>query len=142
MNSSSLLAAHRPQLLHAMLRVRDLSRALDFYCGVLGLRELRRIVFEAQGRTLVFLGMSDDVASGPGGMQIELWHESDGIAIDHPSRAGHVGIGVRDIVGCVATLAAAGVEILKDPAPVRPGGRVIAMIRDPDGHEIELLASD
>ena len=57
-------------------------------------------------------------------------------------RAGHVGIGVRDIVGCVAKLAAAGIEIFKDPAPVRPGGRVIAMIRDPDGHEIELLASD
>lgn len=125
-----------------MLRVRDLPRALDFYCGVLGLRELRRIVFETEGRTLVFLGMSDDLAAGPGGMQIELWHESDGLAIEHPQHAGHVGIGVRDIAGCVATLAAAGVEVLKEPAPVRPGGRVIAMIRDPDGHEIELLASD
>ncbi|NDD73480.1 MAG: lactoylglutathione lyase [Gammaproteobacteria bacterium] len=142
MSTQALLATHRPQLLHAMLRVCDLSRALNFYCGVLGLRELRRIVFEAEGRTLVFLGMPDDVGGGPGGMQIELWQESDGVAIAHPPRAGHVGIGVRDIAGCVATLAAAGVEILKHPAPVRPGGRVIAMIRDPDGHEIELLASD
>lgn len=142
MSVRPLLAAHRPQLLHAMLHVRDLPRALGFYCDVLGLRELRRIVFETEGRTLVFLGMPDEIAGGSGGMQIELWHERDGLAIEHPQRAGHVGIGVRDIVGCVATLAAAGIEILKNPAPVRPGGRVIAMIRDPDGHEIELLASD
>ena len=28
--------------LHTMLRVRDLDRALDFYCNKLGLKEMRR----------------------------------------------------------------------------------------------------
>ena len=28
------------------------------------------------------------------------------------------------------------------PAPLRPGGRAIAMLEDPEGHEVELLASD
>lgn len=141
MSGPALLAAHEPSLLHAMLRVHDLPRALSFYCDVLGLREIRRIVFEQEGRTLVFLGMTNADGTPRDGMQIELWHEGDGVQIEHLSRAGHVGIGVRDIDTCVARLAAAGVEILKMPAPVRPGGRVIAMIRDPDGHEIELLAS-
>lgn len=138
MSTPSLLGSHAPTLLHAMLRVQDLSRALAFYRDVLGFVELRRIEFATEGRTLVFLGMPD---GGAQAMQIELWHEADGPPIAHPERAGHVGIGVRDIEGCVAKLAAAGVPIIQKPAPVRPGGRVIAMILDPDGNEIELLAS-
>lgn len=136
MSDAPLLATHAPTLLHAMLRVQDLPRSLAFYCDVLGLTEKRRITFTEEGRTLVFLGMTHD-----DGMQIELWHEGDGVAIEHVSRAGHIGIGVRDIETCVDRLDAAGVTVLKRPAPLRPGGRVIAFVLDPDGHEIELLAS-
>ena len=32
--------------LHTMLRVRDLDRAIDFYCNALGLKESRRRVDE------------------------------------------------------------------------------------------------
>ena len=41
--------------LHTMLRVRDLDRALDFYCNALGLKETRRRVDEKNRYTLVFL---------------------------------------------------------------------------------------
>ena len=46
--------------LHTMLRVRDLDRALDFYCNALGLKETRRRVDEKNRYTLVFLTAPDD----------------------------------------------------------------------------------
>ena len=46
--------------LHAMVRVADLDAALDFWCGKLGLVEIRRTVNEAGRFTLVFLAAPDD----------------------------------------------------------------------------------
>ena len=129
-----------PRLLHTMLRVRDLAQMLDFYCGTLGMRELRRIEFPAERYTLVFAGFAGDPAEA----QVEFWHDWDR---EQPygtrnSGYGHLGIGVRDIVGCIAVLRAKGVRILREPGPMRQGGRVIALIEDPEGYEIELLATE
>ena len=41
--------------LHTMVRVSDLERSLEFYCGHLGLREVRRTDNEKGRFTLVFL---------------------------------------------------------------------------------------
>lgn len=135
---------HAPRLLHAMLPVSDLERSLAFYARWFDLVEQRRIHFPEIPRTLVFLANrgADAVA-----MQLELWHEplaTTGAVPSHSSVAlsGHIGIGVRDILGLVAALRVAGVSVLRAPAALRPGGRVIAMIQDPDGHELELLADD
>ena len=50
--------------LHTMVRVSDLDAALDFYCGRLGLSEVRRVE-NPQGRfTLVFLGAPGDIGEG------------------------------------------------------------------------------
>jgi lactoylglutathione lyase len=135
------IGAHAPQLLHAMIRVGDLDRALAFYCGLLGLREVRRIGVPEQGLTLVFLGYPD---APPNSMQIELWHEpsATGAQTEAGAHGGHVGIGVRRLADCVASLAAQGVPVRRAPGPMRPGGRLIALVEDPDGHEVELLATD
>lgn len=119
-----------------MLPVADLERSLAFYARWFGLVEVRRIPFPDIPRTLVFLAQPD---AGPAAMQIELWHEP---GQTHAPSAGHVGIGVRELHTLVAALAADGVTVLRPPAALRPGGRLIAMIRDPDGHELELLADD
>ncbi len=134
-----MIAAFEPRLLHTMLRVHDLPGMLDFYCAVLGMRELRRIEMPELRRTLVFIGFG----SAPSDPQVELWHDWDtaGTSVPREASAGHLGIGVRDIEQCVRALAAAGVRVTREPAPLRPGGRVIAMIEDPEGHEIELLAA-
>lgn len=48
------------KFLHSMVRVRDLDAAIDFFCGKLGLVEIRRNDYP-QGRfTLVFLAAPDD----------------------------------------------------------------------------------
>lgn len=136
------LAMHGPRLLHTMLPVRQLEPMLAFYCGTLGMREIRRIEFPDDGYTLVFIGFdpAGDAA------QVELRHDW-GVPATPPHAAspgspwaGHLGIGVHDIEGACARLAALGVPIRRAPAPMRPGGRVIALIEDPEGNEVELLA--
>ena len=46
--------------LHTMVRVSDLDASLDFYCGKLGLVEVRRMGNEKGRFTLVFLATPDD----------------------------------------------------------------------------------
>jgi lactoylglutathione lyase len=156
--SAAPAAAYAPRYLHVMLRVRDLDAMLGFYCGLLGMHEQRRIEFAAQRYSLVFIGYGTR-ADEP---QIELWHDWDGHDPAAASRAGprrdagsgdradataargfgHVGIGVRDIAACVHDLALRGATVVRAPAPARPGGRVFALLADPDGNEVELLAAD
>lgn len=127
------------RIVHTMLRVRDLPRALSFYCGALGMRERRRIEFSEQRYTLVFVGFGTD----PQSAEIELWHDWDrrepwtvaGTAY------GHVGIAVEDLAGEVERLRRAGVRVTRDPGPMRPGGRPLALVEDPEGNEVELLAA-
>ncbi len=122
-----------------MLRVRDLDAMLQFYCGVLGMRELRRIEFREQRYTLIFCGFGTAAEDA----QLELWHDWDRTqALVHGSTFGHLGIGVRDIGGFCEYLRSRGVTIRRNPAPMRPGGRVIALIEDPEQNEVELLAND
>jgi lactoylglutathione lyase len=136
--SEETRSAHPAQLLHAMLRVANLERSLAFYAEHFGLREIRRLHFPEIPRTLVFIGHPE--ANGAT-MQLELWHEpAQPSAPTGPQ--GHVGIAVHDIDAFVARLAARGVAILQPVGALRPGGRRLAVIADPDGHELELLAQN
>ena len=125
---------------HVTVRSADFDRTERFYCDLLGMRELRRIEMPELRRTLVFAGYG----GSPEQAQVEFWHDWDDTA--PPAAQGaheaHLGIGVRDIQGCVRELAARGVRITREPAPIRAGGRVIALLEDPEGHEVELLATD
>ena len=50
------------RILHTMLRVRDLDKAMHFYCNLLGLEEVRRRTDEKAKYTLVFLAAPEDAA--------------------------------------------------------------------------------
>lgn len=141
----------KARLLHAMLRVANLERSLAFYREFFDLQEVRRIDLTAPTRTLVFIAPAETSAETQAReMQLELWYEPDAAQSDsvkpsnqdHASRpsSSHIGMGVSDLEGCVERLRAKGVSILQEPAALRPGGRIIALIADPDGHEIELLS--
>jgi lactoylglutathione lyase len=121
-----------------MLRVSDLQRSVAFYERHFGLREQRRIAFPEIPRTLVFMAADGDNGAG---MQLELWHEPSD-PVGPVSHNGHLGIGVHHIDEFVAKLASHGVLVQQAPRALRPGGRRIAVITDPDGHELELLALD
>lgn len=117
--------------LHTMLRVRDLDRALAFFVGSLGLRELRRRD-SPQGRfTLVFLGTG---ATGDAA-EIELTHNWDESEPYPTGRFfGHLAFEVDDIYATCARLHDAGVTIHRPPRDGR-----MAFVKSPDGHSVELL---
>lgn len=119
------------RFLHSMIRVRDLDATLRFFCGLLGLKEIRRSESESGRFTLVFLstGTAGDSA------QIELtynWDQKD--AYTGGRNFGHLAFEVDDIYALCDTLAAAGVTILRPPRDGR-----MAFIRSPDEISVELL---
>jgi lactoylglutathione lyase len=115
--------------LHTMVRVTDLERSLEFYCGALGLEELRRAEVPAGRYTLVFLA-----APGDSSAQVELTYNWDPEAYTGGRNFGHLAYQVDDIYARCERLRSAGVTILRPP---RDGH--MAFVRSPDGISIELL---
>jgi len=123
------------RLLHTMIRVADLDRAIDFYTRVLGMQLLRRKDYP-QGRfTLAFVGYGDEAETSV----IELTHNWDTDVYDIGNGFGHLAIGVPDIYNVCAGIRAAGCVIVREPGPMKHGSSVIAFVNDPDGYAIELI---
>lgn len=127
--------------LHTMLRVRNLDAALDFYVGKLGLKETRRRVDEKNKYTLVFLIGPDDATTVEGskkagrpGPEVELTYNWDSEDYGEARFFGHLAYEVDDIYATCDRLMKAGVTINRPP---RDG--VMAFVRSPDHHSIELL---
>ncbi len=123
----------RSDLLHTMIRVKDLERSVRFYTEVLGLREQRRTVLEKADATLVFL--ADEGAHHP----IELTYNHDGRDYDLGNQFGHFAFGVGNLDRAREELRGHGVDFSRGPYRVSEGGSRIAFIKDPDGIEIELI---
>jgi lactoylglutathione lyase len=129
------------RFLHTMLRVRNLDAALDFYVGKLGLKETRRRVDEKNKYTLVFLAGPDDSdalatakSKGRPGPEVELTFNWDTEDYGEARYFGHLAYEVDDIYATCERLMKAGVTINRPP---RDG--VMAFVRSPDHHSIELL---
>ena len=129
------------RFLHTMLRVRDLDRALDFYCNKLGLKEVRRRVDDKGRFTLVFLAASTDETlvaerkrAGRDAPLVELTYNWDTEDYGEARYFGHLAYEVDDIYALCEKLMAAGVTINRPP---RDGQ--MAFVRSPDKHSIELL---
>jgi lactoylglutathione lyase len=127
--------------LHTMLRVRDLDRALAFYCDALGLKETRRRVDEKNRYTLVFLTAPEDEGlldasktKGRDAPQVELTYNWDTEDYGEARYFGHLAYEVDDIYATCDRLMKAGITIHRPP---RDG--VMAFVRSPDNQSIELL---
>ncbi|HYF22658.1 MAG TPA: VOC family protein [Caulobacteraceae bacterium] len=124
------------RFLHAMVRVRDLDQALDFWCAKLGLVEVRRNDYP-QGRfTLVFLAAPQDAerARAEAAPMVELTYNWDPETYDGGRNFGHLAYEVEDVYATCARLADGGVTINRPPRDGR-----MAFVRSPDGISIELL---
>jgi lactoylglutathione lyase len=122
--------------LHTMIRVRDLEKSLDFYTHKLGMRVIRQKEYPEGKFTNTFVGYSDD----PRAPMIELtynWGREQDYELG--DAWGHIALAVEDIYRTCAELEAAGVPIPRKPGPMKHGTTVIAFIRDPDNHSIELI---
>ncbi|MGA0530749.1 VOC family protein [Hansschlegelia sp. KR7-227] len=115
--------------LHTMVRVSDIDASLEFYCGKLGLQEIRRTESE-QGRfTLIFLA-----PPGQPDAQIELTYNWDPETYGEGRNFGHLAYEVDDIYALCERLMKAGVTINRPPRDGR-----MAFVRSPDNISIELL---
>jgi lactoylglutathione lyase len=121
---------------HTMIRVEDLETSLSWYTDHFGYEEVGR--WEADTFTNVFLRPPD--AHGDAAA-LELTYNHDGRTYDLGDAWGHVAVRVPEgeLEAAYRDLVDAGVEDYRDPESC--GGRY-AFVRDPDGHEIELVQRD
>ena len=125
------------KLLHTMVRVGDLPRAIEFYTHVLGMKVLRTIDVPAHRYKLAFVGYG--AGNADGSAEIELTYNYDVTVYDQGSAFGHFAIGVPDVAATCAQVRAAGGTVTREPGPVKGGTTVIAFVQDPDGYKIELI---
>ena len=122
--------------LHTMVRVRDLDASLNFYCALLGLKEMYRRESEKGRFTLVFLAASADAerAQAEQAPFVELTYNWDAEDYQGGRNFGHLAYRVDDIYDTCKRLMDGGVTINRPP---RDGH--MAFVRSPDGISIELL---
>lgn len=131
----SRLPLHDARLLHAMLRVRNLDRALEFYVDKLGMRLLRRQDFPDDRFTLAFVGYSPESVA----TVLELTFNWGEQSYEIGTAFGHVAIEVSNVGLVAQALSDAGVPITRPPGPLKGGDEVIAFVEDPDGYRVELI---
>ncbi len=122
--------------LHTMIRVKNLNTSLDFYCGKLGMVEVRRKEFEDARFSLIFLAASEDKVSGAANQAplLELTYNWDDQDYDEGRNFGHLAFEVDDIYSLCQSLTDAGVIINRPPRDGR-----MAFVRSPDNISIEFL---
>jgi lactoylglutathione lyase len=127
------------RILHTMLRVGDLQRAIDFYTGVFGMKLLRKSDNPEHKYTLAFVGFGDEST----GAVLELTYNYGVDKYEMGNAFGHVAISVENAAAtCDAVRALTprfGGRITREAGPVKGGKTVIAFIEDPDGYKIELI---
>lgn len=126
------------RILHTMLRVGDLQRAVDFYTKVLGMNLLRTTERPEQKYSLAFVGYG----TNPEHAELELTYNHGVDKYELGTAFGHMAIGVPDVYAACDRIRAAGGNITREPGPVKGGNTVIAFVTDPDGYKIELIQRD
>lgn len=119
------------QFLHTRLKVRDLERAIAFYCTFLG-AELTDRKVSGRGTQLAFVRLPGANAD------LELAHLPWDPDFKLDEDIFHLAFEVDDMEATIASMRAAGIVITEEPEKSSTG-TWMAFIADPDGYEIELL---
>ena len=123
------------RILHTMIRVGDLDRAVRFYTEVLGMRLLRETDRPEQKYTVAFVGYGDEASHAV----LELTYNYGVDRYDPGTAFGHVAIEVEDAKAACEAIRARGGAVTREAGPVTGGTTVIAFVQDPDGYKIELI---
>jgi lactoylglutathione lyase len=123
------------RLLHTMLRVGDMDRAIRFYTETLGMRLLRRKDYPEGKFTLAFVGYQDESA----GAVIELTYNWGVDHYDLGEAFGHIALEVENAALACDAIRARGGKVVREAGPMKHGTTVIAFVEDPDGYRIELI---
>jgi lactoylglutathione lyase len=128
------------KLLHTMLRVGDMQRAIDFYTRVLGMNLLRTTDRPEQKYSLAFVAYGRGNADG--NAEIELTYNYGVEQYEMGGAYGHIAIGVDDVAATCERARAAGARITREAGPVKGGNTIIAFLEDPDHYKVELIQTD
>jgi lactoylglutathione lyase len=123
------------RILHTMIRVGDLQRALDFYTQVLGMKLLRKNDYPGGRFTNAFVGYDEESRAAV----LELTHNWDTASYDPGTGYGHVAIEVDDAYRACEDVKRRGAKVTREAGPMKHGTTVIAFVEDPDGYKIELI---
>ena len=123
------------RILHTMLRVVDLDRAIAFYTEVLGMRVLRRIDYPEGKFTNAFVGYQDEHE----GAVLELTYNWGVDKYELGSAYGHIALEVEDARAACDEIRQRGGKVVREAGPMKHGTTVIAFVEDPDGYKIELI---
>ena len=123
------------RILHTMLRVGDLQRAIDFYTKVLGMHVLRTTERPEQKYSLAFVGYGDEANHAV----LELTYNYGVGHYDLGTAYGHIAIEVDDAHAACDAVRNKGGKVTREAGPVKGGTTVIAFVEDPDGYKIELI---
>ena len=126
----------QPTLDHVMMRVEDLDRSLEWYSTHFDYEEKGR--WEADTFTNVFLGPEDVHDQGA---LLELTYNHDDRTYEMGDAWGHIAVRVPEdeLQESYDELIDNGVEDYRDPESC---GNRYAFVKDPDGHEIEIVKRD
>ena len=121
---------------HVMMRVEDLEESLEFYTTHFDYEEKGR--WEAETFTNVFLGPENVHEEGA---LLELTYNHDGRSYEVGDAWGHIAVRVPEdeLQESYDELMESGVEDYRDPESC---DNRYAFVKDPDGHEIELVKRD
>tara|TARA_B100002051_G_C16671613_1_gene604814 strand:+ start:860 stop:1285 length:426 start_codon:yes stop_codon:yes gene_type:complete len=117
--------------LHTMVRIENIDKSLNFYCNVLGLKEIRRKESKKGRFTLIFLAAENsDEKTG----LLELTYNWDPEKYTGGRNFGHLAYSVKNIYEFCHKLIKSGITINRPPRDGR-----MAFIRSPDNISIEIL---
>lgn len=123
------------RILHTMLRVGDMDRAIAFYTNVLDMKLLRRNDYPEGKFTLAFLGhQSED-----DGAVLELTFNWGVDRYEIGTGYGHIAIEVDDAYATCERVKQRGGKVTREAGPMKHGSTVIAFVEDPDGYKIEFI---
>jgi lactoylglutathione lyase len=111
-------------ILHTMLRVGNMTRAINFYTQVLGMTLLRSTERPEQKYSLAFVGFGKGNADGQSEIELTYNHGVD--QYDLGNAYGHIAISVPDAYAACEKIKAAGGNVTREAGPrlrrSRPGG--------------------
>ena len=114
-----------------MVRIENIDKSLNFYCNVLGLKEIRRKESKKGRFTLIFLAAENsDEKTG----LLELTYNWDPEKYTGGRNFGHLAYSVKNIYEFCNKLIKSGITINRPPRDGR-----MAFIRSPDNISIEIL---
>ncbi len=123
------------RILHTMLRVGNMERAVKFYTEVLGMKLLRTTDRPDQKYSLAFVGYDTEDRSSV----LELTYNYGVERYELGSGYGHVALEVDDAAKTCEAVRARGGKVTREAGPVKGGTTVIAFVEDPDGYKIEFI---